>query len=113
MEGKRPLCKMFSVVRKLSDREFEEMIRSLHHYTCNNRFPSMFFLNTEQLKSIPKEVMVALMPEDIPLVWNRLPEDVREDLHGYQRCVEHTTSSGGDVGPIVLIKDCVYCLKKL
>lgn len=103
---------MFETVRKMEDREFRKMMRALHQYTCNNRFPSMFFLNVEQLSAIPKEVMVALMPEDIPLVFDRLHDDVKSELAGYQRCVEHTTRYRGDVGPIVLKKDCIYCVNK-
>lgn len=107
----RPVSEMFEAVRKLNDEEFKAMMMSLRHYDFNNRFPSMFFLNAEQLKTIPKEVMVGLMDRDIPLVWERLPEGVKQDLKGYQRCNDHTTRYRGDVGPLVSKKDCIYCLK--
>lgn len=107
-----PVREMFEAVRKLDSGQFEKMMEALNQYTYNNRFPSMFFLNVEQLRAIPKEVMVVLMAEDIPLVFDRLSDNLKSELDGYQRCVEHTTRYRGDVGPIVLKKDCIYCVNK-
>lgn len=107
----RRLERMFRTVRKLNSEEFEAMLKSLKHYSCNNKFPSMFFLRADQLKTIPKDVMIALMSDEIHLVWDRLSEELRKDkdMNRYARCTEHNHTGFSD--GFVRRGECVQCMK--
>lgn len=111
----RRFDRMFRAVRKLSSEEFEVLLETLKHYSCNTKFPSMFFLRADQLKTIPKDVMIALMSEDIHLVWDRLPEELRqdEDMKRYARCIEHHHPGFIHGGGFVRRGECVQCTKSV
>lgn len=105
---------MFRKVRSLSDSEFENMLQSLRLYgqSVSGGLTSLFFLNTEQLRTIPWEIMAGLMPNDVKLISHKLPAEYKTPLLQYERCSDHYNfSQVDDVGPVPLRKDCPRCSK--
>lgn len=71
-------------------------------------------LTSEQLKYIPKVVLLREFPKHIDVLWDRLPEHIRADseVQQYRRCLEHYNRPWHRThidGPAPLIKDCGEC----
>ena len=75
-------------------------------------------MTQEQLENMPKELMISLASNEIALVWDKLPDHLKQDpdMENYQFCYEHHSSSDDsngekDVadGPIPRKLFCCYC----
>jgi hypothetical protein len=75
-------------------------------------------MTLEQLENTPKEVMISLASNEIALVWDKLPNNLKHDpdIENYRFCYEHHSSSDDsnedkDVadGPIPRKLFCCYC----
>jgi hypothetical protein len=75
-------------------------------------------MTREQLENMPKEVMISLASNEIALVWDKLPINLKQDpdIENYRFCYEHHSSSDDsngekDVadGPIPRKLFCCYC----
>ena len=96
---------------------YSRMLVSLKVY---NQVGGLLKMTAEQLKNIPKEVMIALAPNEIALVWDKLPNHLQNDceMSKYRFCFEHHDYDGGGVGdsssdqgdgPIPRKLFCCYC----
>ncbi|CAG9766102.1 unnamed protein product [Ceutorhynchus assimilis] len=75
---------------------------------------SFMNFSRKQLEQIPKEVLLACAPEEIALIWNKLPEHLKKDkdIIQYQYCTDHDETRGSeDVidGPPPRKLFCCYC----
>lgn len=72
-------------------------------------------MTEEELANLPKEVMVSCVPEEIVYVYNKLPENLKQDpdIIKYLYCTEHynEADSDNDVadGPPPRRVFCCYC----
>lgn len=72
-------------------------------------------MTEKQLEDMPKEVMIALAPNEIAHVWNKLPNHIKNDIDmvKYQFCNEHYNKNSLDAhendGPIPRKFFCCYC----
>lgn len=69
-------------------------------------------LTTEQLAKMPKEILLECFSNQISLVWDKLPQHMKEDPDFQQcrRCLVHyNTGEDQNDGPPRMIKDCVQC----
>ena len=79
-----------------------------------SRSGGLLKMTSEELRNMPKEVMIACAPQEIALVWNKLPEQLKNDIDvmKYQYCDEHWSTNSGDDeidGPGVRKIFCCYC----
>lgn len=92
---------------------YSKMLLSLKVY---NQVGGLQKMTAEQLENMPKEVMIALAPNEIALVWDKLPNHLKNDsdISKYRFCFEHhcsdddSSSDQGD-GPIPRKLFCCYC----
>lgn len=56
---------------------YKKMALSLKVYY---RHGSLLELTSEQLENMPKEVMITCKPNEIALVWDKLPEHMKNDI---------------------------------
>lgn len=94
-----------------------QMANSLRVFS---RKRSLLKMTKEELANMPKEVMIACAPEEIALVWEKLPTHLHDDIDilKYQYCTEHHGSS--DSSPDVDVNDgppprrmiCCFCNMK-
>lgn len=89
-----------------------------HSLIAFSRLRSLLKMSRQQLADMPKEVMIACAPNEIALVWDRLPVHLQNDVDilKYQYCTEHYNytedgSSSIDVndGPSPRRIFCCYC----
>lgn len=71
-------------------------------------------LSSEQLKFIPKIILIQNLAKHIDYLWDKLPEYLKKDpeLHSYRQCQEHYNQPWQEShidGPLPLIKDCDKC----
>lgn len=73
-------------------------------------------MSREELKYMPKEVMIACAADEIAYVWDKLPEKLRNDIDvlKYQYCLKHYNNNvrvDGDTidGPPPRRLFCCYC----
>ncbi|MGI0027986.1 MAG: hypothetical protein ACREAD_09135 [Nitrosopumilaceae archaeon] len=70
-------------------------------------------MTAEELKNMPKEVMIASAPNEIAMVWDKLPEKLKSDIDilKYQYCTDHYNDLGEDAadGPSPRRLFCCYC----
>ena len=74
-------------------------------------------LTTEQLKYIPKVVLLQEFHNYIDHLWDRLPEHIKADseVQQYRRCLKHYNLPSQHThidGPAPLRKNCCECLRK-
>ena len=74
-------------------------------------------LTSEQLKDIPKIVLLRDFCKHIDDLWDRLPEYIRVDpeVQQYRRCVKHYNCPWQQThidGPAPLIKNCSVCRRR-
>ena len=74
----------------------------------------IYNLTAEQLKYIPKIILLRQFSNYIGYVWDKLPEDIRADpeIQQYHRCLEHYNLPHHQThidGPPPLIKNCGEC----
>lgn len=74
-------------------------------------------LSAEQLKYIPKIVLLRQFYNYIDYVWDKLPEDIRADseIQQYRRCLQHYNLPCHEThidGPPPLIKNCGECQRR-
>lgn len=79
---------MFRISHDMKRCEIKEMSKALGVYS---RYKSLFEMSEEELKYMPKEVLITLCSQEIALVWDKLPDSLKEDseIQQYQRCLEH------------------------
>lgn len=103
----------------------QQLKRMGHSLIAFSRLRSLTKMSRQQLADMPKEVMIACAPNEIALVWEKLPEHLQNDIDilKYQYCTEHTTTAAaaaddfanGDVerdendGPPPRRLICCYC----
>lgn len=105
---------IMSFTTQMSRDKFEEMFYSLKSYRDAGGLVKM---TRKQLEHMPKEVMICLAPNEIALVWDKLPNHLQHDrdMLKYQFCYEHnisdSESSNIDVndGPPTRKLFCCYC----
>ena len=95
---------------------YTKMLQSLKAY---KEVGGLLKMSAKQLENMPKEVLIALAPNEIALVWDRLPNHMKNDseMLKYQFCYEHSrssdseSSSNTDVndGPLTRRLFCCYC----
>ena len=91
---------------------YSKMLRSLKAF---NQVGGLQKMTAEQLKNMPKEVMIALASNEIALVWDKLPERLQNDsdMLKYCFCYEHHNSDDSNSddydGPIPRKLFCCYC----
>jgi hypothetical protein len=94
---------------------YTKMLQAIKVYNLVGGLQKM---TREQLENMPKEVMISLAPYEIALVWDKLPNHLKNDsdMESYRFCYEHHTSSDDsneekDVadGPIPRKLFCCYC----
>ncbi|KAJ8909491.1 hypothetical protein NQ315_017033 [Exocentrus adspersus] len=96
------------------DREsIRNMGQSLIAYS---RLRTLTKMSRQQLANMPKEVIIACASNEIALVWEKLPDHLREDIDilKYQYCDEHYNYSSEDNvdvndGPNLRKIFCCYC----
>lgn len=103
-----------SVTPQMDRANYTKMLLSLKAY---NEVGGLRKMTAKQLEHMPKEVMIALAPNEIALVWNKLPEHIKSDVDvlKYQYCTEHYSSSSSNLdvdegdGPAPRRLFCCYC----
>lgn len=90
------------------DRRFSQFLMDYH------KLGSFMKLTKKQLQCMPKEVLLACAPEEIALIWDKLPKHLKDDkdILQYQFCTNHEEIGGlGDVidGPPRRKLFCCYC----
>lgn len=91
---------------------YTKMLQSLKVY---KQVGGLLKMTREQLKNMPKEVMITLSANEIALVWDKLPDHVKNDseMLKYRFCHEHHSSSDQDIdendGPPPRKIFCCYC----
>lgn len=101
-----------------TDRDnYTKMLQSLRVY---RQVGGLLNMTREQLENMPKEVMISLAPNEIALIWDKLPDSLKNDgdMLEYRFCYEHYSSGSsedsneerdeGD-GPIPRKLYCCYC----
>lgn len=96
------------------DKDTESFFHSLKAYRDAGGLVKM---SRKQLEHMPKEVMICLAPNEIALVWDKLPNHLQHDrdMLKYQFCYDHnisdSESSNIDVndGPLTRKLFCCYC----
>lgn len=75
--------------------EYHKMLLSLEAYRRTGGLQKM---SAKELENMPKEVMIILAQDEIALVWEKLPEELKNDsdMIKYQFCCEHSSSGGSD-----------------
>jgi hypothetical protein len=97
---------------KMDTDTYRKMLLSLEAY---RRTGGLQKLTTQELENIPKEVMIILAQDEIALVWEKLPEKLKNDsdMLKYQFCHEHSSSGDSDRdegdGPLPRKLFCCYC----
>lgn len=73
----------------------ESIKRMGHSLIAYSRLRSLMKMSRQQLADMPKEVMIACAPNEIALVWNKLPEHLQNDIDvlKYQYCTEHYSNN--------------------
>lgn len=83
-----------------------------------SRLRTLTKMSRQQLAYMPKEVLIGCAANEIALVWDMLPEDLRNDsvVSKYQHCMEHygentddSEDSDANDGPIPRKIFCCYC----
>lgn len=99
--------------RNTMDREsIKRMSKSLKAYSKHKRLGRM---SVEELKNLPKEVIIACAADQIAQVWQKLPEHLRndKDIWQYSYCTEHfgnnKTNEDEFDGPPPKRLFCCYC----
>jgi hypothetical protein len=74
-------------------------------------------LTAEQLKFIPKIVLLQNFGSYVERLWDRLPEHIKADseVQTYRRCLEHYNRPWHQThidGPAPMIRDCGECQRK-
>lgn len=94
----------------------ESIRRMGHSLIAYSRLRSLAKMSRQQLADMPKEVMIACAPNEIALVWDKLPEHLQNDIDvlKYQYCTEHfdnNNKSNADLndGPPSKKIFCCYC----
>jgi hypothetical protein len=102
-----------SVVTPEMDRiGYKKMHSSLKAFS---RAGGLLAMTAEELENMPKEVMICCAPNEIAVVWNKLPEQLKSDpdILRFQYCTEHyNNKSWGDDeidGPAPRRIFCCYC----
>lgn len=94
---------------------YTKMLQSLKVYRQVGGLQNM---TREQLENMPKEVMISLAPNQIALIWDKLPDRLKNDcdMLNYRFCYEHysidyDSNEERDVGdcPIPRKLYCCYC----
>jgi hypothetical protein len=91
---------------------YKKMHSSLKAFS---RAGGLLGMTSEELKNMPKEVMICCAPNEIAMVWNKLPEHLKTDIDilRYQYCTEHHNRKKlGDNeidGPAPRRIFCCYC----
>lgn len=69
----------------------ENIKKMAHSLLAYSRLRSLVKMSEKQLADMPKEVMIACAPAEIALVWEKLPEHMRNDIDmlKYQYCIEN------------------------
>lgn len=97
------------------DREsIKRMSNSLKAYSKHKRLDKM---SAVELQNMPKEVIIASASEQIAQVWDKLPENLRndEDILQYSYCTEHFGNTANKTdedefdGPPPKRLFCCYC----
>lgn len=111
--------KMFNFIRIMESEAFDRMmsayIKYLHSAMGTQGVKSLHVLKDEEIAAIPKEMLVALMCDEIDRIRNRLPVRVQEDteIQGYMRCLEHYNGKGTQVdGPPLIRNKCPDCMRQ-
>lgn len=104
---------MTSLTPEIERDNYTKMLLSIKVY---KRVGGLQNMTPEQLKNMPKEVMISLAPNEIALVWDKLPNHLKidGDIIKYRFCYEHyaaTDEPNVDVGdgPIPRRLFCCYC----
>lgn len=101
-----------SLTPQMDRDNYTKMLQSLKVY---NQVGGLSKMSKEQLENMPKEVMIALAPNEIARVWDKLPNHLKNDsdMLKYRFCHEHHNSSdtNGDEadGPFPRRLYCCYC----
>lgn len=100
-----------SLTPKVDRENYTKMLLSLKAFKDVGGLVKM---TSKQLENMPKEVMITLAPNEIALVWEKLPTDLKtdSDMLKYQFCYEHPvngSSSDVEEGPVPRRLFCCYC----
>lgn len=91
---------------------YTKMLMSLKVY---NEVGGLLKMTMEQLENMPKDVMINLAPNEIALVWDKLPEHLKNDsdMLKYRFCHEHYCADDANSdqadGPPPRRLFCCYC----
>lgn len=91
---------------------YSKMLLSLEAY---RRAGGLQQMTSKEIENMPKEVMIILAQDEIALVWEKLPEKLKNDseMTKYQFCYEHSNSDDSDRdvgdGPLPRKIFCCYC----
>jgi len=93
--------------------ELKNMSHSLRAFSQKKCLQDM---STEELADLPKEVIIACVPNEIAYVWHKLPECLKNDpeIAKYKYCTEHYNERKGDDvdHPPLRRIFCCYCKVK-
>lgn len=111
IETKSPT--IMSLTPQMERDSYKNMASSLKAFSQSG---GLLKMTSEQLRNMPKEVMIACAPKEIALIWDKLPEALQNDVDilKYQYCGDHNNekvcnnSDAGD-GPTPRRFFCCYC----
>lgn len=88
------------------------MFRNVSHPSDILRF------DIEELRHIPKDVLLRVFGDYVEFVWDKLPEHIKADpeVRSYRHCFEHYNQPWQRThidGPAPMKKDCDECLRQL
>lgn len=88
--------------------EDRECIKRMgHSLIAFSRLRSLTKMSKQQLADMPKEVMISCAPNEIAIVWDKLPEHLQNDIDmlKYQYCTEHYSSEGDAAAAAAALND--------
>lgn len=93
---------------------YTKMLQSLKDY---RKVGGLVKMTRKQLENMPKEVMVSLAPNEIALVWDKLPNHLQNDtdMLKFNFCYDHNISDSdssnidANDGPLARRLLCCYC----
>lgn len=76
----------------------EEIKKMSHSLKVYSKVKSLTKMNETELSGMPKEVIIGCAANEIALVWDKLPEHLKEDIDisRYQYCYEHDNGNDSD-----------------
>lgn len=94
--------------------EYKQMKHALQTFSIKR---SLLKMSKHELSNMPKEVILACTPDEIALVWEKLPEHLQNDIDilKYQYCQDHYNTSNNKSshdtvdGPPPRRIFCCYC----